>query len=201
MLKHRGMEITMKKLLVLGVASMAMVISMACSNETPTSEQEGSNEAGQVEPVTQAIAVLTPTEGNTVAGTVKFVQNGSSVKVIANLEGLEPNSSHGWHIHEYGDISGADGTAAGGHYNPEDTPHGLPPSPDRHAGDLGNIKADAEGRVQKEISVDNISINGTQNPILGRGFIVHAKLDDGSQPTGDAGARMAQGVIGVQNPQ
>ena len=191
----------MKKLLILMFVAITLMTVVACSNGAASSDSETSDQVGAVETITEAIAVLTPTEGNGVAGTVKFEQTGSMVKAIANLSGLEPDSVHAWHIHEYGDLSSADGTATGGHYNPEDNPHALPPIADRHAGDFGNLKADANGKVQKELAVDNITINGVKNPILGRGFIVHAQEDDGSQPTGDAGARIAQGVIGVQTAQ
>jgi len=90
--------------------------------------------------------------------------------------------------------------SAGGHYNPEGHQHGLPDSENRHAGDLGNVQADSEGKAHYEITVSNISIQGPRNPILGRAVIVHAKPDDGGQPVGNAGARIACGVIGVANP-
>jgi Cu-Zn family superoxide dismutase len=77
----------------------------------------------------------------------------------------------------------------------------LPDSENRHAGDLGNVQADDQGKAHYEITVTNISIMGAKNPILGRGLIIHAKVDDGSQPVGNAGARIACGVIGVANPK
>ena len=70
----------------------------------------------------------------------------------------------------------------------------------RHAGDLGNLTADNDGKAHYEITVSNISVAGMKNPIIGRGVIVHAKVDDGSQPVGNAGGRIACGVIGVANP-
>ena len=150
--------------------------------------------------VTQAIAVLEPTSGNTCHGTVRFTQDGDSVKVVADVEGLKPNQKHAIHIHQFGDGSSADGKSAGGHYNPEGHPHGLPDSDARHAGDLGNLQADADGKAHYAITVNNISVIGAHNPIIGRGVVVHAKLDDGGQPTGNAGARIAVGVIGIANP-
>lgn len=105
------------------------------------------------------------------------------------------------HIHQWGDITAADGTATGGHYNPEGHDHGLPNGGDRHAGDFGNVKADANGVAKFDQTFDNISIAGMKNPIIGRGLIVHADPDDGSQPTGNAGARIAQAVIGIANAQ
>jgi Cu-Zn family superoxide dismutase len=156
--------------------------------------------AAESPPVRQAVAVLHPTAGQKCHGVVRFTQDGDSVKVVADLEGLNPDQKHAFHIHQYGDCSSSDGMSAGGHYNPEGHQHGLPESENRHAGDLGNVQADSEGKAHYEITVTNISISGAKNPIVGRGVIVHAKVDDGSQPVGNAGARIACGVIGVANP-
>jgi Cu-Zn family superoxide dismutase len=148
--------------------------------------------------IKQAIAVLHATSGNKAHGTVRFTQDGESVKVVADLEGLNPGQKHAFHIHEFGDCSAPDGMSAGGHYNPEKHPHALPDGTNpRHAGDLGNVEANASGTAHYEITVQNISIAGMKNPIIGRGVIVHAKADDGSQPVGNAGGRIACGVIGV----
>lgn len=149
---------------------------------------------------TEAIAVLSPTKGNNVKGTVKFTQQGDSVKVVATIEGLKPGQKHAMHIHQNGDCSAPDATSAGGHYNPENHPHGLPDKNERHAGDLGNVQADQSGKATYEITVKNITIMGGKNPIAGRGVIVHAKPDDGGQPVGNAGDRIACGVVGVINP-
>lgn len=150
--------------------------------------------------VKQAVAVISPTAGNKCHGTVRFTQDGETVKVVATIEGLNPGQKHAFHIHQYGDCSSADGMSAGGHYNPENHQHGLPEAEMRHAGDLGNLEADGEGKAHLEVTVSNISIAGTKNPIIGRGIIVHAKVDDGGQPVGNAGARIGCGVIGVANP-
>jgi Cu-Zn family superoxide dismutase len=148
----------------------------------------------------QAVAVLHPTAGQQCHGVVRFTQDGDSVKVVAELEGLNPNQKHAFHIHQFGDCSSPDGMSAGGHYNPEGHQHGLPSTESRHAGDLGNVEADGQGKAHYEITVNNISISGSKNPIIGRGVIVHAKPDDGGQPVGNAGARIGCGVIGVANP-
>ena len=66
---------------------------------------------------------------------------------------------------------------------------------------LTSVYADDQGKAHYEITVSNISIMGAKNPIIGRGVIVHAKVDDGGQPVGNAGARIACGVIGVANPK
>lgn len=148
--------------------------------------------------VTAAIAVMHPTQGSQVKGVVRFTREGEAVKVVADIEGLAPNSRHGFHVHEFGDCSAPDATSAGGHYNPEGHAHAGPSDTTRHAGDFGNLEADAQGKAHLELTVQNITIAGAKNPVLGRGLIVHADPDDlKSQPTGNAGARVACGVIGV----
>jgi Cu-Zn family superoxide dismutase len=149
---------------------------------------------------TSAVAVLHPTAGQHCQGVVRFTGEGDGVKVVADLEGLTPGQKHAFHIHQYGDCSSPDGMSAGGHYNPEKHQHGLPETENRHAGDLGNVQADQDGKAHYEITVHNITVGGAKNPILGRAVIVHAKVDDGGQPTGNAGGRIACGVIGVANP-
>ena len=155
--------------------------------------------AEQLSDLKQAVAVLGAASGSQVKGTVRFTQEGKSVKVVAHVEGLTAGQKHAIHIHEFGDCSAADGASAGSHYNPEKHPHGLPDAKEKHAGDLGNLEADASGKAHHEITVQNIMIAGRNNPIIGRAVIVHAKADDGSQPTGNAGGRIACGVIGIQN--
>lgn len=149
----------------------------------------------------QAVAVIHPTEGNDVEGTVTFTQTEDGVRVQANVTGLEGESLHGFHIHQYGDCSASDGTSAGGHYSPRDMPHGAPTADQRHVGDMGNLPVDASGLAEMEYTDMVIELNGP-NSIIGRGVIVHAGRDDfQSQPTGDAGARLGCGVIGVANPE
>lgn len=116
----------------------------------------------------------------------------------ADIRGLDPESQHGFHIHEYGDCSHNKAESAGGHYNPENHPHGLP-SQDQphHVGDFGNLTADNQGRAQLVKTVDKLTLSGHHNPILGRSVIVHADVDDGSQPSGNAGSRIGCGVIGI----
>lgn len=151
---------------------------------------------------TEAVTVMTPTAGNTAHGWVRFSARPNGVRVHAVIEGLAPDGVHAFHVHEWGDVSSADGTACGGHYNPEGHHHAGPDTPERHAGDLGNLRADATGRAEYVIEVDNLTIAGPRNPVIGRSVIVHAGVDDyATQPTGNAGARIAQGVVGVAKPE
>ena len=149
--------------------------------------------------VTRATAVLIPTEGNKVQGTVTFTQAGAGVRVVAQIEGLTPGK-HGFHIHEFGDCSSKDGSSAGGHFNPAGAQHGAPDAAQRHAGDMGNIEADQNGVARIEYNDPVMKMNG-HGAIVGHGVIVHAKADDlKTQPTGDAGGRLACGVIGIAKP-
>jgi Cu-Zn family superoxide dismutase len=149
--------------------------------------------------VTKAVAVLHPTKGKDVQGVVTFQVVGTGVHVLAHIAGLTPGK-HGFHIHEFGDCSSDDGTAAGGHYNPTAMPHSMPSSDKRHVGDLGNIEADSSGMAHLDYIDGMLSLSGP-NSIIGRGVIVHEKEDDfKTQPTGNAGARLACGVIGIGKP-
>lgn len=188
-----------RSILQTGTALILLVMA-GCFAQAQMSDQH--DHARTVQNIDLAVAVLHPTEGNDVRGVVLFEEMGDgSVKVSANIIGLQPNSSHGFHIHQYGDATSADGSSAGGHYSPDNHKHGLPDAPGpRHAGDMGNIQADGQGRVRIERVVESVTIAGMNNPILGRGVVVHAEPDDGGQPSGNAGARIAVGVIGVAKP-
>lgn len=148
----------------------------------------------------RAAAELKPTEGSTAVGTVTFTAENGGVRVVAVVEGLT-TGLHGFHVHEVGDCSAPDASSAGGHFNPHGTPHGGPDAPpgERHAGDLGNLEADANGTARYERLAPLLSLAGADS-ILGKAVIVHAKADDlSTQPTGDSGPRLACGVIQQAN--
>lgn len=148
--------------------------------------------------VIKAVAVLHPTEGNEAQGLVTFTKVGEGLQIVVDGHGLTPGK-HGFHIHQYGDCSANDATSAGGHFNPLNKAHGGPESEEHHVGDLGNIEANENGRASLlKIYIDpNLTLNGP-NSIIGRAVIVHSGADDfTSQPTGNAGSRVACGVIGI----
>ena len=146
-----------------------------------------------------ATATLAPTKGNNVSGTVHFTQKSGIVVVEAKVTGLKPNAMHGMHIHEKGNCSG-DASGAGGHFNPTGGQHGAHNSPMRHGGDLGNLRADANGFAQVLIEVADISLGTDANSIIGRAVVVHGGPDDlRSQPAGDSGPRIGCGLIS-KNP-
>ena len=151
-----------------------------------------------------AVAVIAPNDNN-VSGVVHFIQQGKKLHIDYSIKGLS-DGEHGFHIHEYGDLTdGCESACA--HFNPDGKEHGGLTSKVRHLGDLGNIDSKddlAEGRITTEsISL----IMGEKNCILGRMIIVHADRDDlglggdeESLKTGNAGKRLGCGVIGLQEP-
>lgn len=145
-----------------------------------------------------AEAGLAPTKGNAASGMVSFRQEGANVVVDARVSGLTPGA-HGFHIHDKGDCSAADGTSAGGHFNPTAKPHGHPEHADHHAGDLPQLVADAAGNAALTATLPGLTIGSGAANIVGRGLIVHAAADDfKTQPTGNSGARVACGVIAAR---
>lgn len=144
--------------------------------------------------VQRAICTLNPTQGNTVTGTVTFSKEGEGIRIVADVKGLT-KGKHGIHIHEFGDCSSPDGNSAGGHFNPHTKDHGAPDVENRHSGDMGNIEVDETGRGRLEYVDKTMKLDGSSS-IVGKSVIVHANEDDlKTQPTGNAGGRIACGVI------
>jgi Cu-Zn family superoxide dismutase len=142
-----------------------------------------------------AVATLEPTAGNSTRGTVTFTQRGDIVRVNARVSGLKPNVEHGFHLHENGDCSSGDGMSAGGHFNPAGKPHGSQAT-EHHAGDIPNLRSDASGNASATYDLTGVSIGSGSDSIVGRGMIVHRDPDDyKSQPAGNAGPRLACGVV------
>jgi len=142
-----------------------------------------------------AVATLSPTAGNTAAGTVTFTQKGDKVTVVAEVSGLSPGA-HGFHVHEKGDCSSGDGMSAGGHFNPTGKAHGDPNAPDHHAGDMPMLVADASGNASLTAELSPMTVGAGTTDIIGKAVIVHKDPDDyKTQPTGNSGARVACGII------
>jgi Cu-Zn family superoxide dismutase len=149
----------------------------------------------------KAIAVLYPTAGNKVTGTVTFTGVADGVHVHAEIAGLTPGK-HGFHVHEFGDCSAGDGSSAGAHFNPTSQPHAGPDAVARHEGDMGNVEADSSGNAKLDYVDHQISLSDDAKSAIGRSVVVHAKADDlKTQPSGDSGARIACGVIGWSKTQ
>lgn len=189
------MDFRMKLSTLIGracVASGAATLLLFGSVSPAVSEPAGKRKAK----VSSAIAIVYPTENNAVKGTVRYTTTSEGMKIKAEISGLPPGK-HGFHIHEYGDCSEPDAISAGDHFSPTNTSHGKPGDKEHHLGDMGNIEADAQGNALFELVHQKMSFKG-QNSILGRAVIIHEKPDLFTQPTGDAGARIACGVIGIE---
>ena len=134
-----------------------------------------------------------------IKGMAMFTVEGSGVKIVVDVTGLKPGK-HGIHIHEKTDLSDAKLMGAGGHFNPggAEHKHSSPTDPKRHAGDLGNIEVDADGKGHLEITDDALTIEGPAG-VVGHSIIIHEKEDDlkTQTPPGNAGGRVAGGVIKV----
>lgn len=135
-------------------------------------------------------------ENSPIHGTVKLEDTPAGLKVSAQLSGI-PAGPHGFHIHEFGSCADT-GKAAGGHYNPMSMPHGFVVKDGlkkAHAGDLGNITADASGNAVLEAVIPDVKLSGGAYTIGGRAVILHEKADDFGQPVGNAGGRIGCGLI------
>ncbi|MCB1842635.1 MAG: superoxide dismutase family protein [Halioglobus sp.] len=146
--------------------------------------------------VGQATAVLHPTADSNVSGEVTFRpdEQREHMRVHVRLQGLSPGK-HGFHIHAVGDCSASDASSAGGHFNPYNTGHGGPEDARHHLGDLGNVVADASGHVDITLTSSRLGFSGPAS-VLQKAVVVHAHADDlKSDPAGNAGPRVACGVI------
>ena len=186
-----------------------LLVLAACETETAPDEQPSAEPGETVDATVSASpdtanALMLPMGDSAVEGRVAFNQTEDGVRIQFDLTGLEIGP-HGFHIHENGDCGpgddGAPAGAAGGHFNPFDAPHGGPDTTreGRHVGDLGNVTARPGGRfggVARDVIVDPyVSLSGPSS-IIGRAVVVHDGADDlTSQPSGDAGGRIACGII------
>jgi Cu-Zn family superoxide dismutase len=174
------------------VLTFLLAAGFSAQSQTPAEKPSG--------PL-KAVAVLHPTAGSKVSGTVTFIEVADGVQVRVEMTGLAPGN-HGFHVHEFGDCSAADANSAGAHFNPTNNPHAGPDAVARHVGDMGNVEADASGKATLEYVDHQISLTNDQRSVIGRSVVVHAKADDlKSQPSGDSGARVACGVVGRAKSQ
>ena len=168
----------------LGFMKTMALVALAAWFVAPVAnaEDKHSHDHAHAELPTLGVCVLMPTKDNKARGTLRLVQKGDELVITGKVRNLTPGE-HGFHIHEFGDRRAADATSAGGHFN-------------SHAGDLGNILADDQGVATVNVTTKDTALHF----ILGRSFVVHAGKDDlKSQPSGDAGPRVAVGIVGIGN--
>lgn len=144
-----------------------------------------------------AIALIAPRSGSVVQGSAVFALDGESVTLNLAIEGALPGK-RGIHLHEKGDCTAPDGMSAGPHWNPTGEMHGDPSAEAHHAGDLGNLDVDAQGRATLTYTTTEWTIGSetsTATDVLGRAIIIHGNADEFTQPAGNAGPRVGCGVV------
>lgn len=160
--------------------------------------------SGNEDMAKKAICVLNSEPGQSAKGIVQFSQNALTepIHIRGDFSGLTPDSKHGFHIHEFGNLSEGCKTA-GAHYNPYGKEHGGPEDRERHVGDLGNVVADQNGNSVYELKDRQVTLYG-EHSVIGRSLVLHKDVDDlgrgnysDSKTTGHSGARIACGVIGL----
>jgi len=186
------------------LAASVLALS-ACSSSSPTkSTAPAASTSTPTAPAAQSTAKsatvnLASASGSLVSGKLTIVPMGNGVHLTGEIGGLSPGSTHAIHIHEKGDCSAADASSAGGHFNPSAQPHGKVGSGAHHGGDMDNLVANAEGVAQVNAHAEGVTLGGgAANDVAGKAVIVHAAADDyRTQPTGNAGGRVACGVITI----
>lgn len=164
----------------------------ATHDTTVSSSATGQTASGTPAPVEAKIEARS---GSIVSGTVTLTSVGEGVRVQVRVSGASPGA-HGLHFHQKGDCSAQDASSAGDHFNPTQQPHALPTSSKRHLGDMGNITVSAGGEGTIDVTVPGATLAANApNTLLGRALILHAKPDDGGQPSGNAGTRIGCAVI------
>jgi Cu-Zn family superoxide dismutase len=146
------------------------------------------------------VVKLEPKSGSKATGTATFTEEGGKVSLVVELSGATPGE-HALHIHEKGDCSDPEAKNAGGHWNPTTPPaaHGKWGSAAHHLGDIGNLTVGADGKGTLKMSTEKWAVGGGGfNDITGKAVVIHGGVDDfTTQPTGNAGNRIACGVIGA----
>lgn len=178
-----------------------ILATLAACTTTPatpstTSASPRAADTPAVSTASGATITLAPASGSLVSGKLSASPITGGVRITGEIGGLSRGSTHAIHIHEKGDCSAADATSAGGHFNPAQQAHGRAGSGPHHGGDMDNIVADANGVARVDVRGLGVSLGGGATDIGGRAVVVHAMPDDyRTQPTGNAGGRIACGVI------
>ena len=183
---------------LLATSAAATVFLAACS-APPSRDKPAPPQAPTQSTAKQAVANVSPASASLVSGRLTFVPMGGGVHITGTIGGLPQGKPAAFHVHEKGDCSAMDASSAGGHFNPATQPHGRAGSGAHHAGDMDNLQANAEGVAHVDVHLRGVTLGGgAANDIAGRALVVHAGADDyHSQPAGNAGARVACGVIRV----
>jgi Cu-Zn family superoxide dismutase len=177
--------------------STALVVAFVAANGTYASAKDKPAGSKTAEKAPTATAPLEAKSGSKVTGTATFTQKGKDVTVVVNVENAPPGK-HAVHIHDKGDCSSPDGKSAGDHWNPSTDQHGAWSAEHHHLGDIGNMDVGPDGKGTITLTTNKWAVAGapTSDGVIGHAIIVHGGVDDfKTQPTGNAGPRIACGVI------
>lgn len=200
----------MKRWMVYTVLFIVLLALVACSSEGSEESDNGEenpslsgneHEGNTKDQIVPLAITLKNNKGEKI-GTADLEQQFEGVKITLTASNLTPGE-HGFHIHEKGTCKEPDFKSAGGHFNPTDASHGTNHDKGPHAGDLPNLNVNDDGMVQEEILAEQVTLkSGEENSLIskqGTALVIHEGEDDKtSQPSGDAGKRVACGVISEQ---
>ena len=185
----------MRHLLFLAISAAApAVLAQAPAPQQPVDQTPAQFNRVSVE--------LKATQGNRAAGNLELSPDNHGLRIAGTITGLKADAEHGFHVHQNGDCSAPDASSAGAHFNPENVAHGNPAGEAHHAGDMPNIKADAKGSASVDMHIMGLTLgDGGANDVVNKALVVHADPDDyATDPAGNAGARIACGVIAPPPP-
>jgi len=184
-----------KKTMIRCLIGMSVVAGLLAGGCYAAADKSKGTAAGKGEDKT-AVAAIQPKSDSHVAGTATFREMNGKVTLEITIEGAEPGP-HAVHLHEKGDCTAPDGASAGGHWNPTHENHGKWGTAPFHRGDIGVIDVGADGKGTLTLTTNLWTIGGApETDVVGKAVIVHAKADDfTTQPTGNAGGRIACGVV------
>jgi Cu-Zn family superoxide dismutase len=186
-------------MMALAAAVTAALFFVAGSRPGAASGATTAGNKGSAAKALEATAKLESRSGSTVTGEAEFTEKNGGVEVSIQIKGAKPGT-HGVHLHDKGDCSAPDASSAAGHFNPDSKNHGAPNVDPHHAGDFGNITVGANGTGKLKITVKGLTVAPGPHSVVGHAVVIHADTDDmKSQPAGNAGARVACGVVQAES--
>lgn len=181
------------------LTALGSALLLAACGSGPAPKPVAPPPVATVSTAKMAEANLSPASASLVSGRLALVPEAGGVHITGIIGGLQRGREAAFHVHEKGDCSAVDASSAGNHFNPTAQAHGRAGAGAHHAGDMDNLRPNAEGVANVDVHLRGVTLGGgAANDIAGRALVVHAGADDyRSQPAGNAGARVACAVIRV----